>query len=57
MFHVVVADGITFLIMAEESFGRRIPFAFLEDVRARFTSSYGNAQGVSKDDVIHFLCL
>ena len=24
-----------------QSFGRRIPFGFLEDVRQRFTSAYG----------------
>lgn len=28
--------------MAEESFGRRIPFSFLEDIRGRFKSTYGN---------------
>ncbi len=27
--------------MAEESFGRRIPFAFLEDVKNRFKVTYG----------------
>lgn len=34
-------DGITYLCMAEESFGRRIPFAFLEDVKNRFKVTYG----------------
>lgn len=37
-----VADGVTFLVVAEESFGRRIPFAFLEDVRARFMAAYAS---------------
>lgn len=42
MFHVVVADGITFLCMADESFGRRIPFAFLEDTKTRFFQGYSH---------------
>ncbi|KAI9226130.1 MAG: putative vesicle-associated membrane protein [Piptocephalis tieghemiana] len=32
--------GIVYLCMADESFGRRIPFAFLEDIKHRFTDSY-----------------
>jgi vesicle-associated membrane protein 7 len=28
--------------MAPESFGRRLPFAFLEDIKGRFKSTYGN---------------
>lgn len=27
--------------MAPESFGRRLPFAFLEDIKQRFKSTYG----------------
>lgn len=42
MYHILVSDGITFLCMAEESFGRRIPYAFLEDISQRFFSSYGS---------------
>ncbi|KAF5833666.1 R-SNARE protein, VAMP71-family [Dunaliella salina] len=44
MFHCLVRDGLTFLVMAEESFGRRIPFALLEDVKNRFLASYGAAR-------------
>ncbi|KXZ42022.1 VAM5/VAMP75 protein [Gonium pectorale] len=43
MFHVMVAEGITYMAVAEEAFGRRIPFAFLEDVRGRFVATYGAA--------------
>ncbi|GIL62261.1 hypothetical protein Vafri_16555 [Volvox africanus] len=43
MFHVMVSDGITYMAVAEEAFGRRIPFAFLEDVRGRFVGMYGAA--------------
>ena len=38
---MVVADGLTFLCMADEAFGRRIPFAFLEDIKYNFTAAYG----------------
>ncbi|KAG2502181.1 hypothetical protein HYH03_000668 [Edaphochlamys debaryana] len=41
MFHVMVADGITYMAVAEEAFGRRIPFAFLDDIKTRFTATYG----------------
>jgi len=41
-FHYVVSEGITYLCMAEEAFGRRIPFAFLDDIKNRFKSTYGD---------------
>jgi len=41
LFHVLVSDGISFICMAEEDFGRRVPFVFLEDVRQSFTAKYG----------------
>eukprot|EP00250_Pteridium_aquilinum_P002832 c13052_g1_i1 orf=313-972(+) len=41
IFHVTKADGLTYLCMADDSFGRRIPFAFLEDIRSRFMKAYG----------------
>jgi vesicle-associated membrane protein 7 len=28
--------------MADEAFGRRVPFAFLEEVKSRFTQAYGS---------------
>lgn len=43
MYHVLVSDGITFLCMSEEGFGRRIPYAFLEDVKNKFVANYGTA--------------
>eukprot|EP01120_Amphizonella_sp_Union-15-10_P014660 TRINITY_DN719_c0_g4_i1.p1 TRINITY_DN719_c0_g4~~TRINITY_DN719_c0_g4_i1.p1 ORF type:complete len:281 (-),score=41.67 TRINITY_DN719_c0_g4_i1:125-967(-) len=39
-FHYLVSDGIIFLCMADEAFGRRIPFAFLEDIKNRFFSMF-----------------
>lgn len=41
IFHVTKADGLIFLCMADDSFGRRIPFAFLEEIHTRFMKSYG----------------
>jgi len=42
IFHYIVESGITFLCMADEEFGRRVPFAFLEDIKNRFFSTYGD---------------
>lgn len=42
IFHYIVDDGITYLCMADEEFGRRIPFAFLEDIKNRFRATYGD---------------
>jgi len=42
IFHYVVDDGISYLCLADEEFGRRIPFAFLEDVKNRFKATYGD---------------
>uniref|UniRef100_A0A7C9EER7 Longin domain-containing protein n=1 Tax=Opuntia streptacantha TaxID=393608 RepID=A0A7C9EER7_OPUST len=41
IFHILRADGLTFLCMANETFGRRIPFSFLEDIHMRFMKNYG----------------
>ncbi|KAJ4831046.1 hypothetical protein Tsubulata_001781 [Turnera subulata] len=43
IFHVKRTDGLTVLCMAEDSSGRRIPFAFLEDIHQRFVKTYGRA--------------
>lgn len=41
MFHVLCSGGLTYLCMADDAFGRRTPFAFLEEVQRRFTAAYG----------------
>jgi len=41
IFHYLVFNQITYLCMADEEFGRRIPFAFLEDIKNRFVAQYG----------------
>ncbi|XP_062220924.1 vesicle-associated membrane protein 711-like [Phragmites australis] len=43
VFHVKRTDGITVLCMADDAAGRRIPFAFLEDIHGRFVKTYGRA--------------
>ncbi|OAY66776.1 vesicle-associated membrane protein 711-like [Ananas comosus] len=43
VFHVKRTDGITVLCMADDTAGRRIPFAFLEDIHGRFVKTYGRA--------------
>ncbi|TPX63015.1 hypothetical protein PhCBS80983_g00069 [Powellomyces hirtus] len=41
LFHYVTYNNITFLCLADDGFGRRIPFAFLEDLKQKFTAAYG----------------
>jgi len=41
IFHYLVDDQITYLCMADEEFGRRVPFTFLEDLKNRFKATYG----------------
>ncbi|KAF8397925.1 hypothetical protein HHK36_016851 [Tetracentron sinense] len=41
IFHILRSDGLSFLCMANDTFGRRIPFSYLEDVHMRFMKNYG----------------
>jgi vesicle-associated membrane protein 7 len=41
IFHILKSDGLTYLCMADDAFGRRIPFAYLEDIQMRFMKTYG----------------
>ncbi|PIN20728.1 Synaptobrevin/VAMP-like protein [Handroanthus impetiginosus] len=41
IFHILRADGLTYLCMANDTFGRRIPFSYLEDIQMRFMKNYG----------------
>lgn len=36
IFHVLVTGGLTYLCMAEQALGKRLPFAFLADVSQQF---------------------
>ena len=55
IFHYVVEDGLVYMTMADEAFGRRIPFAFLEDIKNRFKAAYLNVDLVV--DVLISVCL
>ncbi|KAI9596110.1 synaptobrevin domain-containing protein [Syncephalis fuscata] len=44
LFHHISQDGIVYMCMADDAFGRRIPFAFLEDLKTRFTALYNTKQ-------------
>ncbi|EGN94502.1 hypothetical protein SERLA73DRAFT_188436 [Serpula lacrymans var. lacrymans S7.3] len=37
LFHYIADDGFVYLVMADESAGRRVPFAFLTDLQRKFT--------------------
>ena len=41
VFHYVVAHGITYMCMADADFGRGVPFAFLDDITRRWSTTYG----------------
>lgn len=41
IFHYIVENRITYLCMCDESTKRRLPFNFLEDMKQRFTDTYG----------------
>ncbi|KAF9508529.1 hypothetical protein BS47DRAFT_1350279 [Hydnum rufescens UP504] len=40
LFHYVSEDGLTFMVMADDSVGRRMPFAFLAELQSQFTAAY-----------------
>ncbi|KAG9307254.1 hypothetical protein G9A89_017082 [Geosiphon pyriformis] len=40
LFHYICEDGLTYMCMADDTFGRRIPFAFLQDIKERFLATY-----------------
>jgi Regulated-SNARE-like domain len=35
LFHYVSEDGLTFMVMADDSVGRRMPFAFLAELQSQ----------------------
>ncbi|CAM0136949.1 unnamed protein product [Umbelopsis sp. WA50703] len=40
LFHYICEDGLTYMCMADDSFGRRTPFAFLQDIKEKFLATY-----------------
>ncbi|KAK1924175.1 synaptobrevin-domain-containing protein [Papiliotrema laurentii] len=47
LIHYVSSDGVIYLVMADDSVGRRMPFAFLSEVEQRFTSIYASDEIVA----------
>lgn len=43
VFHVLQSGGLTYLCMSTDAAGRRLPFAYLDDVQGRFAAQYGGA--------------
>lgn len=41
VFHYVVENGICYLCMSDELNKHRVPYAFLQDIKDRFTAEYG----------------
>lgn len=41
VFHYIVEDKIIYLCMCDDMSKRRIPFAFLDDIKQRFRATYG----------------
>lgn len=41
VFHYVVDDGVVYMCMADKDSKRRIPFAYLNDIKSRFEEMYG----------------
>ncbi|CAE6449391.1 unnamed protein product [Rhizoctonia solani] len=44
LFHYVSENGLTFLVMADDAAGRRMPFTFIADLQQRFTTAYSRDQ-------------
>jgi vesicle-associated membrane protein 7 len=40
LIHYVSSDGVIYLVMADDSVGRRMPFGFLAEVERRFTAQF-----------------
>ena len=54
-FHYAVEGGLVFMCMADGDFGRRLPFAFIDDIVRRWTETYADrgqtalAYGMNED--------
>eukprot|EP00474_Spongospora_subterranea_P003085 CRZ03543.1 hypothetical protein [Spongospora subterranea] len=41
LFHYFISKNITYLCMGDQAFGNFAPFEFLDDIRVRFSTTYG----------------
>ncbi|KAF7369185.1 VAMP/synaptobrevin-like protein [Mycena venus] len=55
LFHYISEGGFTYLVMADDSAGRRMPFAFLADLQRKFTSAPSSSMATSTDTPAHGL--
>ena len=46
VFHYIVENGIIYMCMADDVSRRRVPFAFLEDIKTKFQQDYGQSVSV-----------
>ncbi|KAJ1935445.1 hypothetical protein FBU59_005384 [Linderina macrospora] len=44
LFHYISENGLVYLCMADDKFGRRVPFAFLQDTMEQFVSAFTDAE-------------
>ncbi|KAJ2078541.1 hypothetical protein H4R24_004400 [Coemansia sp. RSA 988] len=44
LFHYISEKGIVYLCIADDKFGRRIPFAFLQDMTERFAAAFSSSE-------------
>ncbi|CAM6035315.1 unnamed protein product [Sphagnum compactum] len=54
-FNYLVEDGITYLVVADDEFGRQIPFAFLERIKDDFRRRYQGGGKTEILDTVHAL--
>ncbi|CAG8538452.1 4752_t:CDS:2 [Diversispora eburnea] len=47
LFHYICEDGLTYMCMADDTFGRRIPFLFLQDIKERFLATYSKERATT----------
>ncbi|ORX36691.1 synaptobrevin-domain-containing protein [Kockovaella imperatae] len=47
LIHYVSSDGVIYLVMADDSVGRRMPFGFLAEVERKFTSMFSSDMVIS----------
>ncbi|KAI8925737.1 synaptobrevin-domain-containing protein [Entophlyctis helioformis] len=43
LFHTLQRGGLTFMCLADDQFGRKVPFAFLDDMAARYVAVYARS--------------
>ncbi|KAF9355619.1 hypothetical protein BGX34_010344, partial [Mortierella sp. NVP85] len=53
LFHYISEDGLTYMCMADDAFGRRIPFAFLHDIKDKFLAQYGRELGLESSSMAY----